>query len=168
MDKKKIYIVTSGDYSDYGINAVFSTKEKAEEFMDTVGSDSRIEEYSLDEPIKREVSIWGVTMEIGTKEVLNIFPYEYRGKDIVEFLPRDSYRSERLLFSIESDSKERAIKIASERFGAVIANENTIYPLLRVKAVRNKLLNHLEYPKYNFKTGEIICNEWHVLETSNN
>lgn len=29
--EKKIYIVTSGDYSDYRIDAVFTTKEKAEE-----------------------------------------------------------------------------------------------------------------------------------------
>lgn len=29
---KYIYIVTSGDYSDYGVAAVFSTKEKAQEF----------------------------------------------------------------------------------------------------------------------------------------
>lgn len=29
----KIYIVTSGDYSDYRVNAVFSTREKAEEYI---------------------------------------------------------------------------------------------------------------------------------------
>lgn len=30
---EKVYIVTSGQYSDYGINAVFSSKEKAQEFI---------------------------------------------------------------------------------------------------------------------------------------
>lgn len=29
----KIYVVTSGDYSDYGINAIFSTLEGAEEYI---------------------------------------------------------------------------------------------------------------------------------------
>lgn len=29
----RVYVVTSGSYSDYGIVGIFSTKEKAEEFM---------------------------------------------------------------------------------------------------------------------------------------
>lgn len=33
MDGKKIYLVTSGSYSDYGVNAAFSTKEAAEEYI---------------------------------------------------------------------------------------------------------------------------------------
>jgi len=28
-----VYMVTSGSYSDYGVNAIFSTREKAEEFI---------------------------------------------------------------------------------------------------------------------------------------
>ena len=35
----KIYIVTSGEYSDYAIDAVFSTEEKAHEYIQQHGSD---------------------------------------------------------------------------------------------------------------------------------
>ena len=46
-----VYIVTSGEYSDYSIHAVFSTREKAEEYIAHNGdfSDSyKIEEYVMD------------------------------------------------------------------------------------------------------------------------
>lgn len=167
MKEKKIYIVTGGDYSEYHISAVFSTKEKAEEYMDTAGSDFRIEEYSIDEPIKHEVSIWSVMMDICSKEVLDIYPYDAREKDTIEFVPSTYFRNECIRFTVESDSKEKAIKIVSDRLGAVIANENIIYPLLRVKAVRSTFFGWYYYPIYNFKTGEILLKDGHVIDTSN-
>lgn len=52
----KLYVVTSGEYSDYGINSIFSTKEKAQAYIDRsnkLGIDNylgwNIEEYELDE-----------------------------------------------------------------------------------------------------------------------
>ena len=47
----KIYIVTSGEYSDYTIDAVFSTKEKAEEYVQQYGTNYRVEDYDIDEEI---------------------------------------------------------------------------------------------------------------------
>ena len=49
----KVYIVTSGEYSDYRINAVFSTKEKAEDYLAAEPSNvetPEIEEYEMDMP----------------------------------------------------------------------------------------------------------------------
>lgn len=51
----KIYIVTSGTYSYYGINAVFSSTEKAEEYLAQMPAKEReegyykIEEWGVDE-----------------------------------------------------------------------------------------------------------------------
>jgi hypothetical protein len=51
----KVYIVTEGKYSDYGIEACFSTKKKAQEFVKNIKKirDSyyypNIEEWDLDE-----------------------------------------------------------------------------------------------------------------------
>lgn len=57
----KIYIVTSGNYEDYGINACFSTKAKAQEFIkhmrnklgredfDIFFENPQIEEWNVDE-----------------------------------------------------------------------------------------------------------------------
>ena len=32
----QVYVVTSGEYSDYGINAIFTTRELAEDYVDKV------------------------------------------------------------------------------------------------------------------------------------
>ena len=51
----KVFIVTSGEYSDYGIDKVFSTEEKAKEWVDVItsmyGGNYNIEQYELDAPI---------------------------------------------------------------------------------------------------------------------
>lgn len=44
-----VYVVTSGSYSEYSIEAIFSTKEKAEDYRDWhPGCNQCIEEYTLD------------------------------------------------------------------------------------------------------------------------
>jgi hypothetical protein len=45
-----IYIVTDGDYSDYSIYGVFSTKKNAERFRDHCCLGGYIEEWGLDFP----------------------------------------------------------------------------------------------------------------------
>jgi hypothetical protein len=45
---KKVYLVTSGSYSDYGVEAVFSTRELAKEWINGSKGDYDIEEYDLD------------------------------------------------------------------------------------------------------------------------
>lgn len=44
----KIYIVTSGSYSDYSINAVFSSRKKAEAAIELLQEDAEIEEWTVD------------------------------------------------------------------------------------------------------------------------
>ena len=46
-----IYIVTSGVYDSYKIEAVFSTKERAEEYLETLPLEDipGIEEWEVDE-----------------------------------------------------------------------------------------------------------------------
>ena len=49
----KVYIVTQGAYSDYGIDSVFSNKEQAEKrallIADQYNEDAYVEEYEIDE-----------------------------------------------------------------------------------------------------------------------
>ena len=69
----KIYMVTSGEYSDYKIHGVFSKKEKAQKFVDIMEkpdfSDFDIEEWELDKFdslvekfMKKKLSIYAVIM----------------------------------------------------------------------------------------------------------
>ena len=49
MRKAVIYVVTEGEYSDYGIRAVFSTRLRADRYVAVLESGARVEEYALDE-----------------------------------------------------------------------------------------------------------------------
>ena len=53
----RVFIVTSGEYSDYGIDRVFSTEEKAKEWIKITtsmyGGNYNIEQYELDAPIPK-------------------------------------------------------------------------------------------------------------------
>ena len=157
----KVFIVTSGEYSDYGIDRVFSTRKLAEQYVDTKDDDWQIEEYELDEPIERETHIFAVRMSIRSKEVERCSISSCLSKkDCIEYYERGLFENPdpRIIFYIESDSKERAIKIASERFGAVIANEKIVYEHLRERIVLNKVfcIPEYEYPLYNFINGNVV------------
>ena len=78
---KKVFVVTSGEYSDYGIDAVFSSKELAEKYIKFKSRVSviypeyaRIEEYTLDElptyPLNKNHYL--VILELETGNLLDI------------------------------------------------------------------------------------------------
>lgn len=122
--EKKIYIVTSGCYSDYRIEQVFSTKEKANEFIQQHGTDYGIEEYVVDEEkVKKEEKIWNVEINIDDNSVNQSIPrnflcreegtceyHEYMSHDVVDLY-------------VKADNMDKAIKIAKERYFAIKAND---------------------------------------------
>lgn len=157
MEKKKIYIVTGGCYSDYHIERVFSTKEKAEEFLDMKDDDYDLAVFPLDEDLpQRDTKIWRVVLGLNTKKVLACYIcFDKTMKDLVQF-NKDSYDEKNSIeFYIETCSRRRAKKIASERYGAVIANEQIMYPYLRQRVLEESYDSD-GYPYYDFNTGEIV------------
>ena len=55
---KKVYLLTGGEYSDYGIDAVFATNELAEEAArTTVGSRRDVEEWTVYEAVPPKQTI---------------------------------------------------------------------------------------------------------------
>lgn len=79
-----IYLVSQGEYSDYGIVAVFSTREKAEAFVSeseakalassngdgawklSYGEDMGIEEYELDAAVAPQKGAFSVSLSINS------------------------------------------------------------------------------------------------------
>lgn len=57
-DKTTIYVVTSGDYSDYGIEAMFSTREKAQAYIDARNLNDYDEGREVNEWIVDEQEGW--------------------------------------------------------------------------------------------------------------
>lgn len=73
----KVYVVSSGEYSDYQIRGIFSTFEKACEFVETGKRDSthdggnawkyehvEIEEHGLDEPIENVHAVYSAHISL--------------------------------------------------------------------------------------------------------
>ena len=60
-----IYLVTSGEYSSYGIDGVYSTREKAQAHVDAITGTyhtAEVEEHELDAPFNPETAYWQVTV----------------------------------------------------------------------------------------------------------
>jgi len=161
-NNNKVYVIIAGEYSDRHVDRVFSKKELADEYLDTHGDGYYLEEYTLDEPVERQTRIFSIKLAMDNKEIIEVDEFPKDFKDIVQvveerrYLTHDYNNIPALRFFIESDSRERAIKIASERFGEVIAQEQIKFPYLRVGAVMQS--GRLIRPMYDYVTGEIVLN----------
>lgn len=162
---EKVYIVTSGEYSDYQINVVFSTIEKAEEYVDAQGSDYRVEEYPVDDAeVKKNESIWlvSVNWKTGNADSANPDSFSDDNTDKIDTVQYDeSYGGGYLTFVLMSDSMARAKKVAHERFMQVKALHAVKFPLLKQRCVIEKplLFAYSIYPLYDYNTGKILLYE---------
>lgn len=77
----KIYLVTTGEYSDYRVEGAFSTKEKAEKLIakfKKYKTESYIEEYELDNAMETiKLDTYFVEYNLVTKKVLTCRKWEY-------------------------------------------------------------------------------------------
>ena len=157
----KIYIVTSGEYSDYGINAVFSTKEKADEYLQQHGTGFSIEIFDIDEDTKKETKIWRVEMRFDNFEVSGCLAglwgdgWGYHMKDTFEYW-LDWREIEYIRLYLEADCMDRAIKIASERIAQIKANKDMLYAKAFKKVQDPFFSLSTSYPTVYYKTGEIM------------
>lgn len=148
---EKVYIVTSGEYSDYTIDRCFSTYKRAKEYCDRFDDSYRIETFTVDDELPpREESIFNVEMIIGSKKVWNVCI----GGDLQAGELKVQRDNEVICFGVKTDSRRRAIKIASERYDQVFALEPTKYPYLRTDIVRD--YGSRTTPIYDFVSGDII------------
>lgn len=63
----KVYVITSGEYSDYGIDAVFTDKTLAEEYADRNPS-RRIETYEANKEVPEPADVRWYYVNINTKD----------------------------------------------------------------------------------------------------
>jgi len=140
---KTIYAVSSGSYSDYRVNALFSSKKLAKEFIEAMEKDTiyggdynDIEEYELDPPtvdfIKRGYSVWNVLMlQDGTVERTHKTDNDkYDIGDvgscrIWERTKAPAYRGKDILDALNmkvwAKTEQAAIKIVNEKRAQMIA-----------------------------------------------
>lgn len=155
MNAKKIYIVTAGCYSDYSIEAVFTTQDKANDYIQQHGTDYNIEEYELDEEVTKQVQVWRVEFKfnIDTKELSECVTCykaeEYRDTcRVIRYLHSENL----FLIYVDADSMDRAVKIASERFAAIKSNDYIWSRLTTPYATDRCCIPQFE--RFNTKTNE--------------
>lgn len=154
----KVYIITYGDYSDYTICAVFSTRDKAEEYIQQHGDTYRIEEYSVDEEIEQS-EIWSVEIGLYSHKIKRCewcddnWSRERVDKfRVFDPLFSDSEWSIKLL--LRADSMNRAVKVANERVAQIVANKDIFYASAFNKVERG-IFRIQDYPWTDYNTGKI-------------
>jgi hypothetical protein len=156
--KKKIYIVTSGEYSEYEINAVFSTKEKANAYIQQHGTYYDIEEYDLDEEVEKKSQLWSIVFCIENGKFDEANPISYnKNKEVDTCYVEERFGDGKMyyiIFLVDADSMNRAVKIARERFAAVKANEYIWLRLTRPYELDR--YGKRKYESFNVKTNEFI------------
>lgn len=148
--EKRIYVITSGEYSDYQVNAVYSTKELAEDFIQHNGNKYCIEEYDLDKPIIREKKLWRIEINSDRNEIIcaNISEYQEPEDTCVR-----NYMNI-ITFIVGSETIDKAKKIARERYVAIRSNEY-IWRRLRIPyKVKAGEYSVDRYERFNVKTNE--------------
>lgn len=128
----KVYIVTSGEYSDYSIEAVFTNKETAWKFA-SMDSGCRIEKYETDSvEIKGEPkSSIHVVYDFRKDELVSVDVHNYEITDGIE----TSFTPCRFVFQIDNTMKnyfkamkartrsQWMLKIARDRFYAFLESQ---------------------------------------------
>ena len=161
-EPKTAYVVTSGEYSDYHIDGVFSDKEKADFFADK-DNDRSVEEYDIDdEQMLRQEDWYKVEIYVGdsfeSKDVsVRKLSYNSENKpfDAVMF---SKTQEDRRYFSfyLAAINRGKAKAIALERFHALLAIESSHFPMLRCVRIVDpwrdyKILESLVFGYFDYK-----------------
>jgi len=109
---KKVFVVTSGTYSDYHINAVFTDEDEAEKYRMNFKY-GNVEEFELDpstQPIDI-IQVW-MTKDGTTKNVRHMVkPTDESG--FYGFYPWES--GEFMIYKVNTDNEEKAVKVVNEK-----------------------------------------------------
>lgn len=142
----KVYIVTTGSYSSYGISQVFQNKADAEQYAATFSgsSDAEVEEYELREgPVKKRArwhlqwySCLPAFLDLGVRKIRYEVPeprvWSYDEDDLgeqikisVTWVHEKSY-GDRDVLSINGPSEEAVRKVFSEQRAQYLARKEDI------------------------------------------
>jgi hypothetical protein len=132
----KVYMVTSGDYSSFGVDGIFSTKEKAQEFIDYITKGNPEHDYHPPEPIEVDEplsyvgskDLWQGYMDIDGNHIIEpkICNDQYKWIDHYEFAIFKNKEILGLNYIVKAESREKAIKIANDKRANLIALNNFV------------------------------------------
>lgn len=161
-EPKTAYVVTSGVYSDYHIDGVFSDKEKAVFFADK-DNDRSVEEYDIDdEQMLRQEDWYEVKIYVGESfesQDVSVWKLYYNsGNKPFDAVMFSKTQEDCRFFSfyLAAINRGKAKAIALERFHALLAVESSHFPMLRcvriVDPLRSyKILESLVFDYFDYK-----------------
>jgi len=122
----KVYIVTTGEYSDYGIVNVFSTKELAKNYVRAVYGigEADIEEYYVDKypkQIDKNLKHWSIEM-LKNGNAGRCWVSDNYEEDDIHYHVSNLFDTEYLYVYCWAKDKQHAIKIANEKRVMIISN----------------------------------------------
>lgn len=108
-----VFLLTSGEYSDYRVVGVFSTRDKAEAAVPFYPSRPEVEEYVLDVPMHPGWHFWTISMD----EEGDCF---YCSNDdprleTSEYRPPNARRKSWRSFGVWAKDEQHARKVANDR-----------------------------------------------------
>jgi hypothetical protein len=107
-----VWLVDSGDYSSYSVDAIFSTEEQAKEFAEHSGGDYH--EWPLNTWTVEQAK-FTVMFDLAGN-IVEVYEEPYTDDLMEEQLSASSGHSGRIVVRTQRGPRERAIKIASEKF----------------------------------------------------
>ena len=117
----KIYVITTGSYSDYGIHSIWSTKEKAEEVNKLVEDTNDVDEWDVDQfadlnPLRRQYSFgFSENSLVVMEREERVDPLGKRKTEVTFCNHEWAWAREvHILVKVTTDDKEKAFKIATD------------------------------------------------------
>lgn len=117
----KVYLVTTGEYSDYRVHSVYSTKEKAERVANVLLG--HVSERTLDEGpgFPRGMLYYEVAVDRqGTVRECNLVSADF----VSDTLWEPAGDGECVQYNVWAKNDDHAIKIAAERNAELVASGN--------------------------------------------
>jgi hypothetical protein len=131
----RAYVVTDGEYSDYGIVGIYSTPEKAEEAKDQFCASNDVEEWEMDNIPSHPIGMskWEVSLRkdgsVLDDEWAWKTPRRVSTEQDEEYVPRWTHRTsnfpviktEYVDFFVWAKDSRHALKVAHDRWAQLIA-----------------------------------------------
>lgn len=152
--KTEIYVVTSGCYSEYSIEAVFTDKKLAEQYADE-DSERSIEVYVANEcEFKEKEEFYHVCIYTDQSLEPQIDRPWYKGIETIKYCKEVKEGllscSEHYELVVKTIGVKRAKAIALERYHAFLAVKETHFPFIFTPCIRRSNMFRLDTPRYGY------------------
>lgn len=149
----KVWIVSEFDGEANYVQGVFSSEEKAKEYIKYHGgSEFSTDEYEVDEPFSKDESYWAVTMRMSKRPSLNMIKCEkdmLRGKSVDSFVFY-KYNPNEVMIYVKAKTMDDAIEESNRRIERIIDEKEGLFkkPFTEGFTKFRRIVNYL--------TGEYI------------